>query len=84
LRTNLPVHRKRHPVGAGQGQGVGQRPIVFEGLRRAEIEVDGDAAGAGREQVLQNLRMVAARPRPGPAAQRMQARRIDHDQHQIT
>jgi hypothetical protein len=79
----LAVDRKGHAVRPGDRQGVGQGPIVLKRLRRAEIEVEGDSSGAGFDQALQNRGMVTARPRPGPAPERLQARRVDHDQHEL-
>ena len=80
----LTMDRQSDAVWPGGRQRVGERPIVLERLRRAEIEVEGDAPGTGGDEALQNRGVVPPRPRPRPAPERLQARRVDHDEHEVT
>jgi hypothetical protein len=73
--------RQGDAFGAGAGQGLGQRLILFRLRRCAEIDVVGDTGRAGGKQAIDRFGMLVARPRP--ALQRMQAHRIDRDDEEI-
>ncbi len=78
----LAVHRERDPLGSGVGERRGQSPVVEVPRGGAEIDVESDPPGTRRDQLLEHLGMIA--PRPWPAVERLQARRIDRHHDQLT
>ena len=77
---DLGEHRQ-HDAAIGGGQRLGQAAVGIGRRRGAEIDVEGDAARPGGDQVIDGFGVKASRPRPG--AQFADALRVDHHDNQI-